>query len=98
MKIAQEQIAVIVAEVHSIALTQLPNLAVCTFALFHPLTVPKLLETIVPHIYETVGITPHPVMLFLKTVNTEAQRLQAGLCQLAEQGGAGTGSTGPKRT
>ena len=53
---ADEEVLVVVVEVHAIALAVLPHLAVSTIALFRPCTVAELLEAVLPHIPEVVTI------------------------------------------
>ena len=39
---------------HTVALAQVPSLAVRTYTRLHPLPVAELLESVVPHLYEAV--------------------------------------------
>ena len=53
---ADEQVLVIVVEVHAVALAVLPHLAVGALALLRPCTVAELLEAVLPHIPEVILI------------------------------------------
>ena len=56
MVVADEQVFVIVVEVHTIALAVLPHLAVGALALLRPRAVAELLEAVLPHIPEVIPI------------------------------------------
>ena len=53
---AEEQVLVIVVEVHAVTLAVLPHLAVSTLALLRPFAVAELLEAGLPHIPEVVFV------------------------------------------
>ena len=54
MVVADEQVFVIVVEVHTVALAVLPHLAVGALALLRPRAVAELLEAVLPHIPEVI--------------------------------------------
>ena len=65
--VADEQVLIIVVEVHTIALAVLPHLAVGALALLCPGAVTKLLEARLPHIPEVILI-----YITLREVGTHA--------------------------
>ena len=56
MVVAEEQVLVIVVEVHTVALAVLPHLAVGALALLRPCAIAELLEAVLPHIPEVVFV------------------------------------------
>lgn len=54
--VADQKILIVIVEVHTIALAELPHLAVGTLALLRPTAVAELLEAILPHIPEVIAV------------------------------------------
>ena len=54
--VAVEQVVVVVVEVHTIALTEFPHLAILTLAFASPLAVAERLEAVLPHLPDVVFI------------------------------------------
>ena len=54
MVVANQELAIIIAEVHAVAFAVAEHFAIGTFVFLHPITMAVFLETIVPNVPETI--------------------------------------------